>query len=98
LLLFLMALRLMACLALVAAYSCGRWSGSSRDCASATGLAASLISKMWSHLAHLEDVEPPLHEGDDPPVMEVRDNRSRAQPGVHQVLQLEQSGLQPVLA
>jgi hypothetical protein len=35
----------------VAAYSCGRGSGSSHDCASATGLAASLISKMWSYLS-----------------------------------------------
>jgi hypothetical protein len=30
----------------VAAYSCGRKSGSGRDCASATGSAVSSISKM----------------------------------------------------
>jgi hypothetical protein len=41
-------------------------------------------------LVHLEDAEPPLHEGDDPPVVEVRENRGRAQPGVRQALQREQ--------
>jgi hypothetical protein len=48
-------------------------------------------------LVHLEDAELPLHEGDDPPVVEVRENRGRAQPGVRQALQREQGSLQPVL-
>jgi hypothetical protein len=47
----LMTMRLTARLALVAAYSCGRRSGSSRDCASATGSAISSISKTRSHLS-----------------------------------------------
>jgi hypothetical protein len=47
----LMALRLMERLALVAAYSCGRRSGSGRDCASALGSAVSSISKMRSRLS-----------------------------------------------
>jgi hypothetical protein len=42
------------------------------------------------HLFHLEDAEPPLHEGDDPPVVKVRENRGRTQPGVRQDLQREQ--------
>jgi hypothetical protein len=29
-------------------------------------------------LIHLEDAEPPLHEGDDLPVVKVRENRGRA--------------------
>jgi hypothetical protein len=48
---FLMTLRLTVCLALMAAYSCGRRSGSSRDCASTTGSAVSSISKMQSRLS-----------------------------------------------
>jgi hypothetical protein len=35
-------------------------------------------------------VEPPLHEGDDPPVVKVRENRRRAQPSVGQALQRAQ--------
>jgi hypothetical protein len=41
-------------------------------------------------LVHLEDAELPLHEGDDPPVVEIRENRCRTQPGVRQALQREQ--------
>jgi hypothetical protein len=59
---FLTALRLMARRALVAAYSCGKGSRSSRDCDSATG---------FNRLVHLKNAEPPLHEGDDPPVVDV---------------------------
>jgi hypothetical protein len=33
-------------------------------------------------LVHLEDAELPLHEGDDLPVVEVHEDRSRAQPGI----------------
>jgi hypothetical protein len=40
-------------------------------------------------LFHLEDAEPPLHEGNDPPVVKVRENRGRAQPGIRQALQRE---------
>jgi hypothetical protein len=47
----LMALRLTARLALVAAYSRGKRSGSSRVCASATRSAVSSISKMRSRLS-----------------------------------------------
>jgi hypothetical protein len=46
-----MALRLMARLALMAAYSRGKRPGSSRDCASATGSAVFSISKMRSRLS-----------------------------------------------
>jgi hypothetical protein len=74
----LMALRLMVRHALVVVYSCGRRSGSSRDYASATGSAVP---------PHLEDAEPPLHARDDPPVVEVGEDRGRAQPGVRQSLQ-----------
>jgi hypothetical protein len=49
-------------------------------------------------LVHIEDAEPPLHEGDDPPVVKVRENRRRTQPGVRQALQRLQGRLQPVLA
>jgi hypothetical protein len=35
----------------------------------------------------LVDAELPLHEGDDPPLVEVGEDRSRAQPGVRQALQ-----------
>jgi hypothetical protein len=52
----------MARRALVAAYSCGKGSRSSHDCYNATGV---------SRLVHLKNAEPPLHEGDDPPVVEV---------------------------
>jgi hypothetical protein len=45
------ALRSMARRARVAAYSCGKRSGSRRDCASATGSASSCISKMRSGLS-----------------------------------------------
>jgi hypothetical protein len=38
-------------------------------------------------LVHLEDAEPPLHVGNDPSVVEVHENRGRAQPGVRQALQ-----------
>jgi hypothetical protein len=41
-------------------------------------------------LVHLEDMELPRHERDDPPVVEVRENRGRAQPGIRQALQREQ--------
>jgi hypothetical protein len=47
----LMALRLTTHLALVAAYSCRRRLGISRDCASAMGSAVSFISKMRSRLS-----------------------------------------------
>jgi hypothetical protein len=47
----LMALRLTARLALVAAYSCGKRPSSSRNCASATGSAVSSISKMRRRLS-----------------------------------------------
>jgi hypothetical protein len=47
----LMTLWLTARLALVAAYSRGRRSSSSRDCATATGSVVSSISKMWSRLS-----------------------------------------------
>jgi hypothetical protein len=40
-------------------------------------------------LAHLVDVELPLHEGNDPPVVVVHEDRSRAQPSVSQALQRE---------
>jgi hypothetical protein len=36
---------------------------------------------------HLEDAEPPLHEGDDPPVVELGEDRGRRQPVVCQHLQ-----------
>jgi hypothetical protein len=75
---FLMTLRMTVRLTLVAAYSYGRRSGSSRDCASSTGSNVS---------PHLEDAELPLHERNDPPVVEVRENRGRGQPGVRQSLQ-----------
>jgi hypothetical protein len=45
------ALRSMARLARVAAYSRGKRSGSNRDCTSATGSASSCISKMRSGLS-----------------------------------------------
>jgi hypothetical protein len=41
-------------------------------------------------LVHLVDAELPLHEGNDPPVVEVREDRSSAQPSVRQALQCEQ--------
>jgi hypothetical protein len=47
----LMALRLTARIVLMPAYSCGKRSGSSRDCASATGSAVSSISKTRSRLS-----------------------------------------------
>jgi hypothetical protein len=75
---FLTALRLTGRLTLVAKYSCARRSGSSRNCVNATGVGL---------LVHLGDAEPPLHERDDPLVVEVRENQGRAQPGVHQSLQ-----------
>jgi hypothetical protein len=31
-------------------------------------------------LVHLENAESPLHEGDDAPMVEVREDRGRAQP------------------
>jgi hypothetical protein len=65
----------MARLALVAAYSRRRRSERNCERASDTGLDASLV-----------DVELPLHERDDSPVVEVRENRSRALPGVRQAL------------
>jgi hypothetical protein len=70
----------MARLALVAAYSRGRRSCTNRE----------RQRYRVSRLLHLEDAELPLHEGDDPPVVEVRENRGRAQPGVRQALQREQ--------
>jgi hypothetical protein len=48
-------------------------------------------------LVHLEHAELPLHEGDDLPMVEVRENRSRAKPSVCQALQHEQGRLQPIL-
>jgi hypothetical protein len=74
----LMALRLMARLALVAAYSWGKGSGRLRQ------------RHGVGRLIHLENAESPLHEGDDPPVVEVREDRGCAQPGVRQALQHEQ--------
>jgi hypothetical protein len=74
------ALRLMALLALVAAYSRGKRSCTNRERASNTGLAST----------HLVDTELPLHEGDDPPVVEVRKDQSRTQPSVRQALKREQ--------
>jgi hypothetical protein len=41
-------------------------------------------------LVHIEDAELPLHEGNDPPVVKVREDRSRTQPSVRQALQREQ--------
>jgi hypothetical protein len=41
-------------------------------------------------LSHLVDAELPLHEGDDPPMVEVGEDRSRAKPGVRQALQCGQ--------
>jgi hypothetical protein len=61
LLLYRPALRLIARLALVAMYSGGRRSFSSRE------------------RANDVNAELPLHEGDDPPVVEVGEDRSRAQ-------------------
>jgi hypothetical protein len=56
----LMTLRMTTRLSLVAAYSHGRRSGSSRDCASTTGSAVSSISKMRSRLSMRND--PPMVE------------------------------------
>jgi hypothetical protein len=56
----------MARRAWVAANARGKGSGSSRDLANATGSAVS--------------VERPLHQGDDPPMVEVGENNSRSQP------------------
>jgi hypothetical protein len=40
-----------------------------------------------SLLVHLEDVERPLHQRDDPPVMEIREDAGRVLPCICQVLQ-----------
>jgi hypothetical protein len=48
-------------------------------------------------LAHLEDEETPLHEGDDPPVVVVGEDASRGQPAVRQVLQRGHERVQPRL-
>jgi hypothetical protein len=79
-LLFLTALRLIAHLALVTLYSRGMVLYQPR----------ARQRHMVGRLVHLEDAEPPLYEGDDPPVVKVRENRGRAQPGVYQALQHEQ--------
>jgi hypothetical protein len=50
-------LRLIACLARVAAYSWGKRSYSSRERANDTGLAASLISTMQSSLSMIGTIE-----------------------------------------
>jgi hypothetical protein len=36
---------------------------------------------------HLEDAERPLHQGNDPPVMEIREDAPRGQPIIRQGLQ-----------
>jgi hypothetical protein len=46
------------------------------------------------HLAHLVNTELPLHEGGDPPVVKVREDRSRPQPGIRQALQHGQERIQ----
>jgi hypothetical protein len=38
-------------------------------------------------LSHLEDAEPPLHQRDDPPAVEVGEDASRGQPAVRQFVQ-----------
>jgi hypothetical protein len=48
-------------------------------------------------LVHLKDAGRPLHQGDDPPVMEVRENAPRSQAAVRQILQLVQERVQPRL-
>jgi hypothetical protein len=50
------------------------------------------------HVAHLEDVEFPLHEGNDPLVMEVGDDRGRSQSDVRQTPQRGGERLRPLLA
>jgi hypothetical protein len=79
------ALKLMARLALVAVYS--------------GGMVAQQLRTRQRHrvgrLAHLIDAELPLHEGDDPPMKEVREDRSRPQPGVCYVLQCKQNPADP---
>jgi hypothetical protein len=37
-------------------------------------------------LAHVEDAERPLHQGDDPPVVEVGEDAPRIQPAIRQLL------------
>jgi hypothetical protein len=78
-------LRLMARLALMAAYSRGSGRAATTSAPTTQG---------W-RLAHLVDTELPLHEGDDPPVVEVGEDQSRAQPSVRRALQREQGRLQP---
>jgi hypothetical protein len=47
--------------------------------------------------AHLVNAELPLHEGDDSPVVQVREDQGRPQPGIQQVLQRIQKRIQPRL-
>jgi hypothetical protein len=48
-------------------------------------------------IAHLVNAELPLHKGDDKPMMKAREDRSRPQPSVRQVLQCGQERIQPRL-
>jgi hypothetical protein len=71
------ALRSMARRARVAAYSHAKRSGINRDWATRDGVRV---------LVHIEDVEQPLHQGYDPPVMKIREDAPRGQPVVRQGL------------
>jgi hypothetical protein len=47
-------------------------------------------------LGHLEDAERPLHQGDDPPVVEEGKDGPRGQPAARQIPQRGQRRVQPI--